>query len=161
METPSHHDDLNALVPVDKTVLFGSPPVVYTIPGDMPMDIYLHVQMAILEDTDEIEGTKHLHAALFKLFTYYLPEDGSEDRKKVRADCDLQVKKLGVRTMLKLINHVYSSDEDQAPGDLPADAATPPPSGTTPTTTGAPSTSSSPTLPQSEVPEVPEVGQTS
>lgn len=133
--------DLNALVPVDKTVFFGKPePRPFLIPGDMPMDIYLHVQCAMLESTDEVEGTKHFHAALVKLLTWY---DKDEDTQSF---VTRNVTALGVRTMMKILNGIYEDDDEKAedeqspPVEAPATAPTP-------TTTGDSSTEASPTPP--------------
>lgn len=145
---PPDAKDLNALVPSDRKALFGQPPVVYVVPGDMPMDIYLKTQLAMVED-DEVKATNLLHEALTDLLGYNLAE-GAEG---VRAKLDRDVRSLGVRTMMRLLNHIYIDDEDaeqaaDAAGEAspqPSDPAPSPPDSTTSTTKPSPS-EASPTL---------------
>lgn len=121
---PADAQDLNALCPADKTVLFGVPAVVYTIPGDMPMDLYIKAQSALMSD-DEVEGTNLLHQALTGTLGYYIPE-GDERHTQLNRD----VRKLGVSTMLKLINSLYRDDDDEEPVTDPPQAVTEPPAET-------------------------------
>lgn len=134
---PPDAKDLNVLCPPDKAMLFGSPPIVYTIPGDMPMDLYIMAQSALVND-DEVEATNLLHQSLKGVLGYYLNDE------EAIAVLDRQVRKLGVRTILTLINSIY---EDETPADDDGDVvvdppvaetAVPPSASTTTTTSSSP-----------------------
>lgn len=147
--------DLELLVPVDKTVKFGRPTSrKYVVPGDMPLEPYMHVQVAMLDETNEVDGTRHLQAALEKLLLWYVdPGDVPQ-----RAEVNKQVSRLGVRSVMKILNTIY---EDVDADDPDEDAATEikdvtpptlaPATAQTPTTTGPSLPEESLTLPPSPV----------
>lgn len=121
--TPVDAKDLNLLVPADKRVLFGKPPIVYVVPGDMPMDVYLLAQSSMINE-NEVEATRQLHSALVTLLTWNLED---EDEKTTVTK---QVSVLGVRTMMRVLNAVYVADlepadeDDDASGEAQADGGT-------------------------------------
>lgn len=143
--------DLELLVPVDIIVKFGRPtPRSYTIPGDMPLEPYLHVQTAMLEPTNEVDGTRHLQAALEKLLLWYVPVDDTETRAEVRR----QMGRLGVRSIFNIINSIYEdldNDDADSAEDGEKDVTPPlaPVTAPTPTTTGDSLPEASLTLPPS------------
>lgn len=150
MTAPSPTErDLELLVPVDITVKFGRPEAKsYTIPGDMPLEPYLHVQTAMLDETDEVAGTRHLQTALEKLLLWYVPVEDAATRTEVKE----QIARLGVRSVMRILNAIYETDDEPA-DDVEGEArdVTPPPIAPvtvpTPTTTGPSLSEGSPTLP--------------
>lgn len=139
---PPDAQDLNALVSPDKPVLFGRPPIAYTIPGDFPMDLYIMAQQALVTD-DEVEGTNLLHQSLKGLLGYYL--DPAENESTLR-QLDRDVRRLGVRTMLTLINSIYKDDDEEIveAADVDPPVAAPVPEVPQPSALTTTTTSSSP-----------------
>jgi hypothetical protein len=154
--SPAARKDLEKLVPVDIPVSFGRPePRDFIVPGDFPLEPYLHWTTALNDDTDETTGTKHLQACLLKLLTWY---DDSQDTVEFVTK---QIQRLGVRSIIAIVQSIY-----EQPGDAPADAADgdepatvdagPTSSGTTPTTIGTSPESESLTPPvELATPKVP------
>lgn len=113
---PADAQDLNVLCPPDKPVLFGSPAVVYVIPGDMPMDLYIMAQQALMAD-DEVSGTTLLHQALVGVLGYNIPDTDTEAKQVINR----QVRKLGVRTMMDIVNNLYKDDPEEVEGAVEPD----------------------------------------
>lgn len=137
-------NDLNSLVPADKKVALGSN--VYVVPGDMPMEVYLRAQAAFATD-DEIESSNLLKHALQDLMLWNVPL--GEEGLAIRQQLEASLRSLGVRTMIVLLQGIYSDgDEDEAAGGDAAGESSvgaPTTETATPTTTGDSSSEPSPT----------------
>jgi hypothetical protein len=150
--SPTAAKDLEALVPVDIHVKFGRPePREFVVPGDFPLEPYLHWTTALDDDTNETTGTKHLQACLTKLLLWYDETDDS------RTFVEKQIQRLGVASIITIVQSIYERKPDND-ADTEQDGAAdvgPTSSGTTPTTTGPSLETESPTLPEQETPQVP------
>lgn len=102
--------DLDALVPADKKVTLKGQ--VYTVPGDMPMTVFLKMQKAAALDGAEDITDEQLADAmidpLWELFTYQLAADAVEARAKLRRDLET----LGLGTYVKILPSIYGKDAE-------------------------------------------------
>lgn len=140
--------DLNKLLPARRTIAFGDRE--YEVPGDMPFEIYLRTQIAFADDTPEEESTNQLKQAFLDLLLFYLP--GDEDAK---TQAVVDMRQLGVRTIILLLNAIYKDAEDEDEGSKEAGNSSSQENTTAeaiPTTTGDSSNDSSPT-PNLTIPE--------
>src|SRR5215208_1175187 len=99
--------DLDVLAPEEIVAILGG--TSYTLPGDMPMELYLRLQRASGEDVDEADVTRLLRDGIFDLFVYKVAEDDEEARQKLNKTLD----SLGVRTFMRLFSEIYKEDEDE------------------------------------------------
>lgn len=111
--------DLDALVPEDKKVSLGGS--TYTVPGDMPMPIFMKLQRAAqLEEDGAEDVTGVLKDALFELFTVKMPESDTAAREKL----DQTLSLLGIKTFLSLFSAIYGDlddvEEEEDPTSPPA-----------------------------------------
>lgn len=119
-------EDLDVLVPVAKQVRLGGQ--VYTLPADMPMEIFLRVNLAgRVKDADgepdQMEQIKQLTSCLVDLFTYELPPDADADAAKQVVHDVLMAR--GVRYVFELLKNIYKMDEAESDEDPTEDQAQP------------------------------------
>jgi hypothetical protein len=109
------YKDLDALVPTDRTVKLGG--VVYTVPGDLPLEIYIRVNKASeLEGVDEQAALDQMVGAMVDLFAWLYSDKPEESR--IREDVGKVLKSRGVRFNTTLLQHVYRDDlEDESASD--------------------------------------------
>lgn len=122
--------DLDILVPDNKNVTLGGRS--YTLPGDLPMEVFLRMNAAgDVQEDNQIKALERLLDALGDLFAWLAPVD----RKQAIKDEAIGVLKgRGVKFLMQLIQNVYTADED--------DVAVEPEASPTEETTGTPSTTS-------------------
>lgn len=135
--------DLNALLPPRRKVKFGD--ATYEVPGDMPMEVYLRMQAAFGGD-DEQEATAQLRQAFIDLLTFYHEGDVS-----VRTQVERDLRPVGVRTIILLLNGIYKDADDEEESDVIEGKASAveqesTTEAATPTTTGTSPSEPSPTL---------------
>lgn len=108
-------EDLDVLVPEGKAARLGG--IVYELPGDMPMELYLKLQRAGRDEVDEEEATRILYDGIYELFASGIAEDDAGARAKLKVTLD----SLGVRMFMKLFSTIYKEDDE-----LAADPTSPP-----------------------------------
>lgn len=97
--------DLDALVPTDKRVTLGGR--VYLIPGDIPMEVFVRINKAgLMESEDEAAAIEEMVGALVDLFSWMTIGKPNEDA--VREEANTALRRLGVGTISKLLNAIYS-----------------------------------------------------
>lgn len=99
--------DLDALVPTDREVKLGG--VRYTVPGDLPLEIYIRVNKAsALEDDDEQGALDLMVDAMVDLFCWLYKDKPEEPgiREKVAG----VLRSRGVRFNTRLLQNVYAED---------------------------------------------------
>lgn len=108
------YKDLDALVPTDKKVQLGG--VMYTLPGDLPLEIYLRVNKASeLEKEDEAQALAEAVGALVDLFSYY--HIGKPEYENVRTAVESVLRKRGIKFNTELLQNVYSEVKEAAEPD--------------------------------------------
>lgn len=103
--------DLDALVPEDLSVILGG--ITYTLPGDLPLEIYLRMNKAgELEDEDETGALDLVVTAMSDLFAWRYKDkpEGDSIRRKVEG----VMRSRGVKFNLTMLRELYGdvSDED-------------------------------------------------
>lgn len=119
--------DLDALVPSDKKVSLGGR--LYTVPGDIPMEVFVRVNKAgLLEDEDEAAAIQEMVGALVDLFSWNAIGKPSED--DTRASVEKTLRRLGVGTISKMLHAIYSEPIEEVEPDAvpPVGAGTTTPS---------------------------------
>lgn len=104
--------DLDILVPPLKRVKFGGRE--FTLPGDMPMETFLQINLAG-EQEKETHQMDALIDAIAMLFTMELNPD--VDPEAVRSHVSSTLRKRGVRYAFKLLGAIYTADEAEEKGD--------------------------------------------
>lgn len=108
----NNYRDLDALVPTDKTVKLGG--VEYTLPGDLPLEIYLRMNKAgSLEDEDDKAALDELVGATVALFTHF----EKEGDPTVAATVEEVIRSRGVKFLFEMVNNVYKEDVRTPPGE--------------------------------------------
>lgn len=115
--------DLDALVPTDKTVKLGG--IEYTLPGDLPLEIYLRMNKASsLEDDDDQAALDELVGASVALFTHTV---SSEQEGNERAEIVEKVLRArGVKFLFEMVSNIYKEDVRTPPGEEDEESAPPP-----------------------------------
>lgn len=129
--------DLDVLVPPDRKVMLGGR--VYTLPGDMPLETYLKVNLMAQQQEEGVTEevlVNHMVDALVDLFVRLMPE--GDTRTEAEGTLRKRFLSMGLRTVTTLLNKIY--EEEEVDGDpVEADNVDPsPPSGTTPSTASTP-----------------------
>lgn len=112
--------DLDVLVPQTKTVLFGGQS--YTLPGDMPMEIFLKVNLAGQAkdadgNVDQVKQLDLLIDTISDLFTFEQYDDAGSPRidqlqiDAIRTHVGTTIRRRGVGFALKLMSTIYKADE--------------------------------------------------
>lgn len=117
------YKDLDALVPEDVNVKLGG--VQYTLPGDLPLEIYVRVNKASeLEQEDEEGAVDQVVSAMVDLFAWMYQDKPEETR--IRADVKKVLRSRGIRFNTGLLQNIYKQDiqdaEDEA--EKPTNSAT-------------------------------------
>lgn len=100
--------DLDALVPSDKRVSLGGR--VYTVPGDIPMEVFVRVNKAgLLEDENEAGAVEEMVGALIDLFTWN--SKGKPEETVNRKEIEAALRRMGVKTISRILRAVYSEEE--------------------------------------------------
>lgn len=106
--------DLDALVPTDKRVQLDG--VVYTLPGDLPLEIYLRVNKAgALEDDDEQKALDEMIGAMVDLFSH--SSKGKPTYDNVRDRVDAALRSRGIRFNTALLQNIYGEIEEPKASD--------------------------------------------
>lgn len=101
------YKDLDALVPEDVRVKLGG--IQYTLPGDLPLEIYIRVNKASeLESEDEEAAVEQVVGAMVDLFAWEYKETPEESR--IRTDVQKTLKSRGIRFNTRLLQSIYGSD---------------------------------------------------
>lgn len=102
-----NYKDLDALVPDDVSVKLGG--TVYTLPGDMPLEIYVRVNKASeLEDDNEQAALDGVVNAMVDLFSWLY--QGKPEENRVREDVRRTLKGRGIRFNTSLLQNIYGKD---------------------------------------------------
>lgn len=125
--------DLDALVPDDKKVALKGE--TYTVPGDMPLTIYLKVNRAASRQEDGADQGELLDSmvdAVADLFVWNMAE-GTPEREQRHAKVRDILMRLGLRTVTQILGKVYPNDDEEEAESEPiaADQTDPPTPGTT------------------------------
>jgi hypothetical protein len=120
--------DLDDLVPQDKTVTFAGRRL--TVPGDMPMEVFLKVQkvaqMAEAEeppDDAEVQASSLMRDSLRQVLCWNVKGEGSG---QIREEIDAQLDLLGPRAFMQMLTRIYQIEEPEAPeeqADRPTESA--------------------------------------
>jgi hypothetical protein len=122
--------DLDAFVSSNITVTLDGKE--YTLPGDLPMEIYLRVNQASdMEDESESKALSLLVDTLVDLFTILAPEDR---KPQIQSDVSSVLQRRGVMFSMQLMRHIYGADEEVAADEASEDSADPTPAQETGTT---------------------------
>lgn len=106
-----NYKDLDALVPDEVTARLGGKD--YTLPGDLPLDIYLRINRAgELEDEDEQAALDGVVNAMVDLFSYNYQT--KPEYEAIRTQVDGVLRKRGVRFNTRLLQAIYGEDEETA-----------------------------------------------
>lgn len=111
--------DLDALVPSNKRVQLGG--VQYTLPGDLPLEIYLRVNKAgALEDIDEQQALDEMIDAMVDLFAFYHKDKPTETETRNRVSAELR--RRGIRFNTMLLQNIYgeATAEQEADDNPPS-----------------------------------------
>lgn len=109
----TNYRDLDALVPTDKTVKLGG--VEYTLPGDLPLEIYLRMNKAgALEDEDDKAALDELVGATVSLFTHMYNDDVAAQNA---ATVEKVLRSRGVKFLFEMVSNVYKEDVRTPPGE--------------------------------------------
>lgn len=101
------YKDLDALVPTDKDVRLGG--IRYTLPGDLPLEIYIRVNKASeLEEESEQDALDHMVNAMVDLFAWLYQTKPEEDR--IREDVGKTLRSRGIRFNTTLLQNIYGQD---------------------------------------------------
>ena len=104
--------DLDALVPDPRQVKLGG--VVYELPGDMPLEIFLRVNKAAQAEADDGEGAMvSMIGALVDLFGW---ENAAVDKDAISS----VINRRGVRAVMSMLQDIYSDPEperEELPGE--------------------------------------------
>lgn len=104
--------DLDALVPEDLDAKLGG--VTYTLPGDLPLEIYLRMNKAgELEDDDEKGALDIVVDAMCALFSWRY--QGKPEENVVKAEVEKTLRSRGVKFNLTLLKELYGDIEEDAP----------------------------------------------
>jgi hypothetical protein len=122
--------DLDALVAATKRVKLGGK--VYDVPGDIPMDVYIKVNLAGQKEIDgaEEDALKLLIDALVDLVSWNAPD---AYRQNVRDEVGEAVRRFGVGAITSAIRVIYKDTD--VPGGEPEGEPDPTPAPGTTTTT--------------------------
>ncbi len=123
--------DLDALVPNDKQVRLGG--VVYDLPGDLPMEIFLKLNRAseIEEDGDELKALEEMVSTLTDLFVW--KQRGTTSETEIRQNVHKILSNRGVKFVTQLLKNIYDDEpEVEVEEDAEGKSETP---GTTTTST--------------------------
>lgn len=146
-ETDTKIIDLDALVPELRQVKLGG--VVYKLPGDMPLEIFLRINKAAQQsEDDDSDETKILAAmeimvnALVDLFSW-------ENKEVDRAAVETTVKRRGLKSVMTMLQDIYNDPEPEAETDptTPTEDGSTPPSTTSGEASGETSSDASRTEP--------------
>lgn len=115
--TDRNYKDLDALVPEEVTARLGGKD--YTLPGDLPLDIYLRINNAgALEDDDEQAALDGVVNAMVDLFSYNYQT--KPEYEAIRQQVDGVLRKRGVRFNTRLLQAIYGEDkEPETDGQVP------------------------------------------
>lgn len=103
------YKDLDALVPTDKEVKLGG--VKYTLPGDLPLEVYVRVNKAAsLEGESEQEALDQMVEAMVDLFSWLYRD--KPEATRIRKEVKDTLKSRGIRFNTSLIKHIYGEDVD-------------------------------------------------
>lgn len=110
--------DLDALVPEDLEVKLGG--INYTLPGDLPLEIYLRMNKAgEMEDEDETAALDLVVGAMSDLFSWRYKDKPEGDGISRKVEGVLRSR--GVKFNLTLLRELYgnvSEEEPQEEGDV-------------------------------------------
>jgi hypothetical protein len=102
--------DLDALVPDDLEVKLGG--VRYTIPGDLPLEIYIRINKASdMEVDDEESALSAVNKAMVDLFAWLY--QGKPEEARIREDVTKVLSSRGLRWNTRLIQSIYGKDIDE------------------------------------------------
>jgi hypothetical protein len=105
------YKDLDALVPDDTHVKLGG--VQYTLPGDLPLEIYVRVNKASeLEAEDEEAAVSQVVSAMVDLFAWLYQDKPEESR--IRTDVEKTLRSRGIRFNTRLLQNIYGNDINDA-----------------------------------------------
>ncbi len=103
--------DLDALVPDDLAVKLGG--VTYTLPGDLPLEIYIRINKASdQEDEDEQAALDGVVSAMVDLFSWLY--QGKPEEARIREEVGKTLKSRGVRFNTTLLQNIYGRDIEAA-----------------------------------------------
>jgi hypothetical protein len=106
--------DLDALVRPNKQVKLNN--VVYSVPGDLPLEIFLRINHAGEEETeDETKAMEMMIDAIVDLVNWLTPET---DKSLSKLNIEQAVKRFGIRGIMQVLNVIYKEDEEKK-GDDP------------------------------------------
>lgn len=108
--------DLDALVPDEVTVKLGG--TEYTLPGDLPLEIYLRINKAgALEDDDEQAALNGVVAAMVDLFSYNYKS--KPEYEAIRTKIEGVLSNRGVRFNTTLLQNIYGVEEEEGKEENP------------------------------------------
>lgn len=104
------YKDLDALVPAEKEVKLGGSK--YTLPGDLPLEVYVRVQKAsaLEDDGDEQAALEEMVGALTDLFVEGVR--GQAIEKAAREQVEATLRSRGIRFITSLIRNIYGEDPE-------------------------------------------------
>lgn len=106
-----NYKDLDALVPEDVQVKLGG--VQYTLPGDLPLEIYVRVNKASeLEADDEEAAVDQVVSAMVDLFAWLYQSKPEESR--IREEVRKTLRGRGIRFNTRLLQNIYGASVEQA-----------------------------------------------
>lgn len=102
--------DLDALVPSDKSVKLGG--VVYELPGDLPMEIFLKLNKAseIEEEGDELKALEEMVNTLTDLFVW--KQRGTASETEIRENVSKILGNRGVKFVTQLLKNIYDDEPE-------------------------------------------------
>lgn len=138
---PADVQDLNALLKPRRKVRFGE--VTYQVPGDMPMEVYLSLELGMNDETSEADTGRLLKSAFIDLLAFY-----DIDNMPLRSQIEADMRGMSLGQILLLCNSIYRQEKEVEEGEVEGKLSSEVESTTeveTPTTTGTSSSEPSPT----------------
>lgn len=124
--------DLDVVVPEPKRVKFGG--TVYDLPADLPMEIFLRMNLAGTYKTedgedDQSKQLQSLISCLTDLFIWEMEDKGEAPEKvdEVRANVERTLKRRGTKFCFTLVREIYREDDQSADQAAAGADPTPPP----------------------------------
>lgn len=107
------YKDLDALVPDEKKVVLGGQK--YTLPGDLPLEVYVRVQKAsaLEDDGDEQGALEQMVGALTDLFIENIK--GQVVEAAAREHVQDTLRSRGIRFVTTLLRNIYGEEEEVTP----------------------------------------------
>lgn len=113
--------DLDLLVAPDKQVKFGGRE--FTLPGDMPMETFLRINLAG-EKENAAEQLDELVSAISELFAF-VHTDSDLTISEIKDHVSKTLRRRGVKYAFKLLGEIYKNDETPKEGEEAPEAEAP------------------------------------